>query len=175
MNFFIGIVPTTVISEDIANIQKRFGNNRLEPHITLRPPVALTDEAKWIEVVEELCKGFPPFTIELTGTGNFGKQVLFIELRSEELTQLQEQLVNAIMPHEQQSQKQNEGKDYHPHLTLGRSWCGFTNEDFSQMKILADEYLAKEPVSFDVDFLRIYHKPKSNGGYKTLKDVQLYH
>ncbi|HEX8334413.1 MAG TPA: 2'-5' RNA ligase family protein [Segetibacter sp.] len=173
MNFFIGIVPPTVISEDIFYIQNQFGNNRLEPHITLRPPVALKDEAKWIEVVEEFCKSFPPFTIDLTGTGNFGKRVLFIKLRSPELLKLEEQLVNAIKPYEQESQKTDDRKGYHPHLTLGRSWCGFTKEDFSQMKILADEYLAKEPVSFDVDFLRIYHKPKSNEGYKTLKDVTL--
>jgi 2'-5' RNA ligase len=175
MNFFIGIVPTAVISEDIANIQNQFGDNRLEPHITLRPPVALKDETKWIEVVEALCKSFSPFAIDLPGTGNFGKGVLFIEARSEVLLQLQEQLVNAIKPYEQESQKLNERKDYHPHLTLGRSWCGFTKEDFKQMKILADEYLSKEPMSFVVEFLRIYHKPKSNEGYKTLKDIQLGH
>jgi 2'-5' RNA ligase len=175
MNFFIGIVPPAVISEDIANIQNRFGNNRLEPHITLRPPVALKDEAKWIEVVEELCKTFPRFTLNLTGTGNFGKRVLFIELQSETLMKLEKQLVNAIAPYEQEAQKKEKRKDYHPHLTLGRSWCGFTKEDFSQMKILADEYIAKGMISFDVEFLRIYHKPKSNEGYKTLKDVQLGH
>lgn len=46
MKFFIGIVPSEDIYNAVADIQKRFGDNRLEPHITLRPPVTVTEEEK---------------------------------------------------------------------------------------------------------------------------------
>lgn len=173
MNFFIGIVPPADISASIYAIQKQFGDNRLEQHITLRPPAALIDKAKWIEVVESICEEIPPIIIDLIATGNFGKRVLFIEVKSDVLLKMEKKLVNAIEPYEQISTKQNEKKEYHPHLTLGRLWCGFTKEDFTQMKILADEYLAREQVLFSVDSLRIYYKPKGNDGYKTYKDVRL--
>lgn len=170
MHFFIGIVPRDDIAEKISNIQNKFGNNRLEPHITLRPPIALKEKGKWLEVIQDTCKGFFPFTIHLTGTGNFGKNVLFIKVQSDELLTLQRQLVRAIKPYEPESQR-HKAQEYHPHLTLGRSWCGFTKDDFAQMKILVDEYLAKQTISFLADSVRIYHKPKGNEGYRTFKNV----
>jgi 2'-5' RNA ligase len=173
MKFFVGIVPPSNISEQISSIQDQFGNNRLEPHITLRPPVTLVNETKWLETVEDLCRNLSSFPIQLTGTGNFGKRVLFLEIQSTELIELEAKLTKAIKQFEEEQNKPSDQKHYHPHLTLGRSWCGFSAEDFKQMRILADQYLSKEPCYFTVGFLRIYYKPKNNEGYKIFKDVQL--
>ncbi|HKG67752.1 MAG TPA: 2'-5' RNA ligase family protein, partial [Segetibacter sp.] len=72
MKYFIGVVPDDEIYNTILNIQKKFGDNRLEPHITLRPPVTVTEQTQWIEAIEMVCTDFSPFQIQLPSTGNFG-------------------------------------------------------------------------------------------------------
>ena len=173
MKYFIGVVPEDEIYNTVLNIQKKFGDNRLEPHITLRPPVTVTEQTQWIEAIEMACADFSPFQIQLPATGNFGKRVLFIDVISKELSELHYQLLKAIKPFEQPEVNGKENNVYHPHLTLGRSWCGFTKEDFAQMKILADDFLSGRPVLFIAQSIRIYHKPSGNKRYETLKDISL--
>lgn len=172
MKYFVGIVPPAGISNAIYEIQKPFGNNRLEPHITVRPPIAITGEMEWLNAIERFAKISPPFKIELTTTGMFGKGVLFINASSIELMGLHKELIAAVAPFEQKTPHEKIQQDYHPHLTLGRIWCGFTQHGFSEMKKLANELL-KQPVFFEATFLRVYVKPKSNSSYSLLKDVWL--
>lgn len=173
MKYFIGVVPEEKIYNTVLNIQKKFGDNRLEPHITVRPPVTVADQTQWIKAIEMICADFSPFQIQLPATGNFGKRVLFIDVLSKDLSNLHNQLLKAVEPFEQPEASQKEDKLYHPHLTLGRSWCGFTKEDFAQMKMLADDFLFRDQVSFIAEFIRIYHKPSGNNRYQILKDLPL--
>lgn len=171
MKYFIGIVPPDDIYQKVLSIQNQFGDNRLEPHITLRPPVTVTDEAAWIKAIETVCNSLPALEISLPKTGNFGNRVLFIDVRSQQLESLHKLLINAIKPFEQQENGPVENRAFNPHLTLGRLWCGFTKQDFAAMKILADEYLSQEPKVFNANFVRLYYKPASQGRYQTLQDV----
>lgn len=173
MKYFIGVVPDNEIYDTVSDIQKKFGDNRLEPHITVRPPVTVTDQTQWIHAVEMVCTDFSPIQIQLPATGNFGKRVLFIDVFSKKLNDLHYQLLKAVKPFEQQDPNEKENQSYHPHLTLGRSWCGFTKEDFAQMKNLADNFLSQRPVSFIAHSIKIYHKPSGNKRYETLKDILL--
>jgi 2'-5' RNA ligase len=173
MKYFIGVVPEVEIYNTVLDIQKKFGDNRLEPHITIRPPVTVSEQTQWIETIEMVCADFSPFQIQLPATGNFGKRVLFIDVLSKELSELHYQLLKAIKPFEQPEVNGKENNLYHPHLTLGRSWCGFTKEDFAQMKILADNFLSDRPISFIAQSIRIYQKPSGNKRYETLKDILL--
>lgn len=173
MKYFIGVVPDDVIYNTVFNIQKKFGDNRLEPHITIRPPVTVAEQTQWIEAIEMVCADFSPFHIRLPATGNFGKRVLFIDVLSKELSELHYQLLKAIKPFEQPEVNEKENRSYHPHLTLGRLWCGFTKEGFAQMKMLSDDFLSRSPVSFIAKSVRIYHKPSGNKRYETLKDIIL--
>jgi len=81
--------------------------------------------------------------------------------------------IKAIQPFEQPELKKQEDQDYHPHLTLGRAWCGFSRQDFAQMKVLADDFLSDKPVSFIAHSVRIYHKPSNNGRYEAKQDIAL--
>ena len=173
MKYFIGVVPEDDIYNTVLNIQKKFGDNRLEPHITIRPPVTVSEQTQWIEAIETVCADFAPIQIQIPATGNFGKRVLFIDVLSKELSDLHYKLLKAIRPFEQPEVNEKENQLYHPHLTLGRSWYGFTKEDFAQMKILADNFLSVRPVSFIARSIRIYHKPSGNKRYETLKDISL--
>lgn len=173
MKYFIGIVPPDLIYHSILNIQKQFGDNRLEPHITVRPPVELTDERSWINAIEKVCKALPPVEISLPATGNFDTRVLFVDVQSTYLNSLHKLLIAAIKPFEKISDYQNTNQPYHPHLTLGRSWCGFTKQDFKAMQLLAAEYLSAKPVSFTANSIRIYYKPMHQGRYEKLSDIHL--
>lgn len=173
MKYFIGVVPPQKIYKTVLAIQNQFGDNRLEPHITLRPPVTVTDESGWIKAIEDVCSSFPPLAVSLPRTGSFGNRVLFIDVRSKQLEELHQLLTKAIKTYEQDERNPMENRTFNPHLTLGRLWCGFTKQDFAAMKILAEEYLSLEPRVFTVDFVRLYHKPSSQGRYQTLLDVRL--
>lgn len=48
MKYFLGIVPPEDIYQKLLAIQTQYGDNRLEPHITLRPPVTPGDDEEWL-------------------------------------------------------------------------------------------------------------------------------
>jgi 2'-5' RNA ligase len=171
MKFFVGIVPNLAIAHQITEIQNRYGNNRLEPHITLRAPVIPLNGEAWIQAVEQVAHQFSPFEIELTPTGNFGNKTLYLGVRSDDLTRLYNTLIPQLKLYEP-SEPQDREKDYHAHLTLGRAWCGFTPKHFSAMRKLADEYVTSQRVSFIANFIRIYYKPDNQKGFQTHKDIQ---
>jgi 2'-5' RNA ligase len=171
MKFFIGIVPPENIYNAIATIQQQFGDNRLEPHITLRAPVTPIDEINWIGNLRNVCNRVHPIQVQLSNTGNFGNRVLFIDVNSKGLAQLYKTVTNAIKPFEPVNEQDR--RPYHPHLTLGRTWCGFTKNDFNEMQKQADAFLNKQPALFDVNYVRLYHKSVNNSRYEMLEDISL--
>ena len=173
MKFFIGIVPPENIYRTVLHIQQQFGDNRLEPHITLRPPVTVIQEEQWEQAIKEVASAFSPINIALPATGNFGNRVLFIDVVAEQLGKLYSVVTRAIKPFEQPDPKEQGNQKYHPHLTLGRQWCGFTKQDFVKMKALADEFVVGKQVCFTADSIRIYHKPSQHGRYEPMKDIAL--
>jgi 2'-5' RNA ligase len=170
MLVFIGIVPPSPFYDSIAAIQKQHGDNRTEPHITLRPPVHLKDDEMWLQAVEEVIGSTGVFDITLTNTGYFGNRILFVDAQSKALHSLEAKLTDAISPYEIQGGKKHER--YHPHLTLGRLHVGFTKDSLKSMKMMAEKLLAT-PYQFDVQSIRVYYKPSSTERYKPFKDVLL--
>jgi len=174
MKFFVGIVPPEDIYNEVAGIQRKFGDNRLEPHITLRPPVTVAEEVAWTKAIQQVCGSFYPFVIELPSTDYFGKRVLFINTISNKLHDLHHSLSEAIKPYEKPEVNKHKDQKYHPHLTLGRSWCGFTMEGFKEMKEITDEFLTQRTIFFTVNSVRIYHKPLVTGRYAPKRDIALF-
>lgn len=172
MKFFVGIVPPLNIYEHLQKIQTKFGDNRLEPHITVRPPVSLHSIEQWVQTVKNICETIKPFDIQLPGTGFFGDRVLFVSVQSPGLNELHNQLIPALKLFEREEINKGNG-DFYPHLTLGRKWCGFTGDDFTAMKQLADNYLQNGNISFKVTQVRIYYKPGNHGRFETYRDVNL--
>ena len=172
MKFFAGIVPPPDIYNKLLHIQQQHGDNRLEPHITLRPPVSPLNDEAWLNTITEVAATIEPFNVMLPGTGNFGKRVLFISVDSPPLINLYDRLIPALRQFEEKDVNKEHEK-FHPHLTLGRAWCGFTPEDFKNMKQMSEEYLTAGNVSFGASHIRIYHKPDHHGRYQPYQDVLL--
>lgn len=173
MKYFIGIVPPEAVYHKLLDIQRQHGDNRLEPHITLRPPVIPSSEQDWLKVVEQQAAAVKPFDVWLPGTGSFGKRVMFVRVESAGLLKLHEELIPALMAFEPVMHKKEISDGFHPHLTLGRAWCGFTADDFASMKRMAEAYLFEQDVRFKAAAIRIYYKPDPHGRYQTYKDVPL--
>lgn len=172
MKFFVGLVPPEDIYQRLQGIQKRYGDNRLEPHITIRPPVTVLDEKEWIGKIVSTASSFEPFPVALPGTGNFGQRVLYVQVVADVLKSFYKVLVPQLEPFERHEPNRLTG-DYHPHLTLGRTWCGFTVEDFANMKQLSDTYLLDNNISFMATAIRIYHKSGHQGRYQVYRDIGL--
>jgi len=172
MKFFAGIIPSEKIYDGILQIQNRFGDNRLEPHITIRPPVSPLNEGQWLNTIIKTAANLKPFAVELAGTGNFGKRVLFVSVNSDPLTELYHLLMPALKIFEPK-EANKDAERFHPHMTLGRVWCGFTTEDFKNMKQLAEEFLSEGNRFFEARSIRIYHKPNPRGRYQPYKDIPL--
>ncbi|MBS7563210.1 2'-5' RNA ligase family protein [Mucilaginibacter sp. Bleaf8] len=172
MKFFAGIIPPQDIADSILAIQRPYGDNRLEPHITLRPPVTPADTNKWLSAVTNIAANYQPFQIQLSGTGRFGKGVLFISIESAPLHELHTALVPALELFEPTSTA-HKFEQYHPHMTLGRAWCGFTPDAFRQMQALADDYMASGSITFEATHIRIYQKPDDQGRFQPYRDIPL--
>lgn len=74
MKYFIGVVPDNEIYDTVSDVQKKFGDNRLEPHITIRPPVTVIEQTQWIEAIEIICTDFSPIQIQLPATAILAKE-----------------------------------------------------------------------------------------------------
>jgi 2'-5' RNA ligase len=172
MKYFIGIVPPDHISRELIQIQKQFGDNRLEPHITLRPPVSPVQEEAWLDVIAKAASRINPFHIKLSGVGQFGDRVLYVQVHAPGLQNLYDLLIPGLKEFEETAGAQKQ-ETYHPHLTLGRTWCGFSSEDFTGMSKLATEYLAAGKVSFVAQDVRVYYKPSHQVRYQRFRDVPL--
>jgi 2'-5' RNA ligase len=172
MKFFIGIVPPPEVYEQLHQIQSQFGDNRLEPHITIRPPVSPLQLEPWIQVIKSACAQVQPFDIQLTGTGFFGDRVLFVNVQSPGLNNLYQVIIPALRPFEPDELRRGED-GFHPHLTLGRKWCGFTAANFVAMKQLADQYLQADTLAFTITQIRVYYKPDNHGRFETYRDISL--
>ena len=173
MRVFTGIVPPEEIYNKIVDIQSGFGDNRLEPHVTITPPATVIDSEGWLKSIEAVCNSFAPFEVLLPATGQFGKRVLFIDIDSKGLQKIEGILKTTLTPFEKDNKEEEMNRKYNPHMTLGRKWCGFSKEDFVQMKILAEEFLKADTRSFTVSFIRAYHKPSPGGRYEKLQDFPL--
>ena len=174
MKYFIGIVPPKAIYQKLLDIQTQHGDNRLEPHITLCPPVSPLFEEDWLKVVEQQAATIRPFAVSLPGTGTFGKRVLFVQVESAGLLKLHAELIPKLKALEPLQQEKESLAHFHPHLTLGRAWCGFTADDFSSMSSMAESYLFEDDIRFEAEALRIYYKPDPHGRYQTYKDVPFW-
>lgn len=88
------------------------------PHITLlHPNILMTlSPLYFVPQVKEVSKSLLPFTVELTKTAMFDDRVLYIAVKSPELTNLQSKLVS-LLPSDIQA-RYEVGRDYKPHITL---------------------------------------------------------
>lgn len=175
MQYFIGIVPTDEYKERIIDFQKKWSNNRItevvEPHITLKSQGGLTPDKEWIRIVESICKNFNSFSVTISKPMFFGDDILYLSALSEALNVLHKNIVQGISPSEDLIKKYFELDDFAPHITLGKTYYGLSNNELKDMAKLAEEELTPYP-TLEVNFIRIYQEDEP-GIYKTYLDIPM--
>ena len=169
MQFFIAIIPPKGIKQQIEDIQKKFGDNCVEPHITVKAQGGLSDDKLWIGKVKKGIAGFRPFKVVLGRAKTFENKVLYISVKSEEIVRLHNEIVSAINPPGYLKKEHFEDKFYTPHLTLGMLDTGFQRSDFPEMAKLADALFAEEKVHFTAEFIRLFSI--QDGKCQELEDI----
>lgn len=170
MEYGIAIIPPSNISCEISTIQNLFGNNGIEPHITVKAQGGLTPDLDWLKEIRRIASSFQPFKVTLSQAETFGNDVVYISVISLELIQLHNEIISRISPPQNIIEQYYEGDQFTPHLTLGMVRNGFDYNDFPEMKNMTDKF-AKDGVSFTADFLRVYQLDGSQ--VTVLEDIKL--
>lgn len=175
MRYLIGVVPPEEIMEKITNFQKSFPMNRvpffIEPHITVKAQGGLTEDLAWLGGVESAIAEFSPLTIRFDGIGQFGQNVLFRRVVSDNIAALRDVLISVVNPNPEEREKYFEDVSYEPHLTLGQIELGMTVEEIARMKPLAEREFSS-PEDFTTGFLRIYSQEQPGQSYKKFSDIK---
>ena len=174
MQFFIGILPSDNIKQEIISFQKKFKNNRVpfiaEPHITVKAQSGLNKDMLWLSKVESVVKNSQLFDIKLENVGDFNNKVIFLKPSfSEQLIKLHKELFKAIEPGDEMAKKYFENDKYAAHLTLGE---GLPENESILMKQSAKKELLNFP-TFKISFVRIFQQDIDGGSYHKFLDIPL--
>jgi len=171
MQYFIGIVPPKEIQDKITNFQKHFLNKKVvEPHITIKAQSGLTEDKVWLEKVENYLKRQTSFKVEFKDLSQFGDDVLFFQVLSNEIEKIHNDLIDIVNPSKELRKKYFENQKYTPHLTLAETRWGINTDELVSIKIKAEQELNNLP-SFNVDFARVYVKSEPNTQYEKMMDI----
>lgn len=175
MQFFIGIAPSDEYKRKLIDFQHKWKNNRIidvvEPHITLKAQGGLTPDERWLSIVKDVCYNFRTFQITIDKPMFFGDDILYLSATSNELYKLHKSLVQEISPLKDLIKKYFELDDFVPHMTLGKTNYGLSNEELVDMEKMAEKKLSPFPI-FEVRFIRVYQEVKTNR-YKKYLDIPL--
>ncbi|MFK8794517.1 2'-5' RNA ligase family protein [Planococcus plakortidis] len=172
MKYFIGIVPPDKFKSRLSRFRKQWPDNQIdevvEPHITLKAQGGLTPDESWLEDVRKACKETERFAAVIGGTAFFGKDILYLQVDSQELKKLHERLVVIIEPTDEMIAQYFELDQFVPHLTLAKTNYGLSAPQLKEMAQLVSQEL--ETCRFEVDSIRIYQE-NGSGAYRRYMDI----
>ena len=169
MDYGIAIVPPEELCCRIKDIQDRFGNNGIEPHITLKAQGGLGENIKWLENVKLIAKQTSPFKVVLGNVRKFGNEVLYISIDSPGLVTLHNRIIDELNLSPEIIERYFESELFIPHLTLARTQAGYKQDDFPKIRELAEQMLQGSYTSFEVEFMRVYSI--ENGDCRPKEDI----
>ncbi|MFC0189486.1 2'-5' RNA ligase family protein [Fictibacillus aquaticus] len=171
MQYFIAIIPPDEYKDKIMKFQQEWITIDSEPHITVKAQGGLNSDLTWLEEVKKVCKEFSPFSVSIKHPAYFGSEVLFLGAESEGVVELHRRLVQAVSPSADLIQRYFEYDQFIPHLTLGQTSWGLSQNDLSLMMSQAETLLQPYPL-FEARFIRVYKEAEPNK-YEPLMDIEL--
>jgi 2'-5' RNA ligase len=170
MQYFLGVVPPENIYRPVIKLQRQFGDNRIEPHITVKGPGGIPENRKWIEPLKKIINDHPPLKIKISGTAFFGYDVLFLTVISNDVIALHNKLVKFFNPDDHLLKEFFEGNYFVPHLTVAHSSSGYSRLDLIKMKKIIDDTFNTN-ISFEAEFLRVYLCDEFNSRSSKFEDI----
>ena len=175
MQYFVGIVPPDEYRQRIIAFQRGWKSNRTcdvaEPHITVKAQSGLHIDMAWLPRIKMVCASFQRFTVSITGPAPFDGVVTYLGVRSDRIRELHQRLVETVSPAPELIQQYRELDCYTPHLTLGQTHWGMTEQELDEMKLSAEWSLAPFP-AFTVENIRVYQEIEKDM-YAPYEDIEL--
>lgn len=168
MRYFLGIQPPKALMESVARFRQLYGGQEMEPHITVKAPCGLDEQANWLPSVRRLCQGVAAFPIEISGIGTFGSSVLFLRAVSPALLTLHHSLLQELRISSSDQDACYEGMRYTPHLTLTHQQAlGYLSID-AAASVASGHF--HDVMSFQANALTVYCK-SSEGTYQVFDNI----
>lgn len=162
MKYFIGAPVPNTYKNKIEMLRAEFRFLTTEPHITIVPPTALPDDDSFIGDLVQVCKNTKPFTIKLDKPGQFGNRVLYVNVHSEELISLHENIFEKL-------NLTKEKNGYTPHLTIVKQRPK-RSVDIEAVKKRAEVKITSHP-EYTLKSLIVYHQPKERFIYVPYMEI----
>ncbi len=162
MKYFIGASIPNSYKNKIEMLRAQFKFLTTEPHITIVPPPALPDEDYFIKDLIEVCKNTKPFKIKLNRLGQFGNRVLYVNVISNELIDLYENIYDKLS-------LEKEKRGYTPHLTIVKQRPKRLI-DIEAVKKGAEIKLIPCP-EYTLKSIVVYHQPKEKFIYVPYMEI----
>lgn len=172
MDFFFGIVPEADIYEKVMNVREKYKYlDGSDPHITVKASCGLTEDMSWLSKCRKIISEFGSFQITIGGPRYFGdKDVLYLDVQSDELIELHKQLVSVFKPNEESIKKCFELELYKPHITVARK-SRLSEATIEEMRkdILLD---FENNHTFSVSTVSLFYRANKTEKYRIKEDIK---
>lgn len=164
MKYFIGIQLPESYRKRIENVRDKFNFNSTIPHITIIAPPLLPEDDIFIKDLIDVCSHIEPFEVNLTGLNNFSDRVLYIDMNSDEIINLNKAIREGLNLEEP-------NKKFIPHLTIVKKRAG-RYIDINKARVMSEKYLLPAP-KLKVDSIVVYQQPKERSAYRPYIQIPL--
>ena len=145
-----------------------FRISRQSPHITIKAPFDVEEIALFSRYLEDLANEIQPFDLQLKGFGNFGEQVIFLDVEENNaLSQLHWRILNDLESQFSIEKHPFEGENVKFHASI----AGYSNPaDFKKAQNYLEKY--QPDFQFQVKTLGIFYH-LGNDGWVVYKRTSL--
>lgn len=171
--YTFAIVPTFNICDKIMTVREKYKyESSSEPHITLKASCGISDDMKWLSECQSIISSFGKFEVTVGLPNYFGnKDVLYLEIISDELIELHKRLVSVFDPDEEQFRKCFELEYYKPHITIARK-SRLSESVIEEMRKDISPYFGSEHV-FSVSSVGLFYRENNKEKFRKKIDIEI--
>jgi len=171
--YTFAIVPSFDICEKIIAVRKEYKYaSSSEPHITVKASCGISDDMKWLSACQNIISNFRKFEVTVGMPNYFGnKDVLYLEIISDDLIELHKRLATVFNPDEEQIRKCFELEYYKPHITIARK-SRLSESVIEEMRKEISPYFGSEHV-FSVSSVGLFYRENNKEKFRKKIDIEI--
>jgi 2'-5' RNA ligase len=168
MRYFLAITPPLAQTQAVLDFRQQWGLAGIVPHITVKAPCGLAEEAAWLPIIQQHCQVTAAPVVRLQQTGVFEPAILYWRVESPALHALHRELIRVLRTSPADQAACFEGEQYTPHLTLAYLSSVPIAHQISLLAAAAD--LCQREVEFVATTLTVYGK-NDGGAHRALVSI----
>lgn len=148
--YFIAIEPPEALSQRLTRVMSQLGDEWPVPHITVKNPIGLGADLRWLAPAREVISHCEPLRVALGPVRTFDTRVLYLAVSCPGLDALHQRLMDACGQGSEDALFDE--RPYVAHLTLTRSHL----DDAPRVQRWLEDLEHATP--FDVHRLTVFHR-----------------